>query len=79
VTLQLPSFACAVLYSQASIPLPTADVRLVSAADASAARDAFRAVYDPEVERAALGLGTNPCEDKALKISQASGTGGIDR
>lgn len=68
----LPSFDFAVLYSQPSMQL------------AQAQRVGLRggqpeAFQDPEVQQALSGHEPNPCEYKALKISQALGATGSDR
>ena len=57
--------------------LPQAESARAAAPAASAS--GFQTVFDPEVARAALGLETNPCEIKALKLSQATGSTGLDR
>jgi hypothetical protein len=73
----LPSFPSSVLYSQPHMQLPQAlDAQ---ASQAAPATSGFTAIFDPEVARAALGQETNPCEIKALKLSQASGSAGVDR
>jgi hypothetical protein len=78
VLFSLPSFSCAVLHSQPHMPLPRA-VDTSRAASRSDTAPPFSAIFDAEVARAALGQETNPCEIKALKLSQASGSTGMDR
>lgn len=70
----LPSFDFAVLYSQPSMQL--AQPRPVGLHNAAHRPGSFR---DPEVEQAISGHEPNPCEYKALKLSQALGTTGSDR
>ena len=75
----LPSFPAAVLYSQPHMPLPQAldDASTISANAAST--NEFVPIFDPEVARSAAGQENNPCEVKALRLSQASGSAGVDR
>jgi hypothetical protein len=75
----LPSFHSAVLYSQPHMQLPQAAEAVRSASAQNTSAGSFQTVFDPEVARAALGLETNPCEIKALKLSQATGSIGLDR
>jgi hypothetical protein len=71
----LPSFDFAVLYSQPNLG-QALDMRSATAAQGALHIDEFR---DPEVDQASGGHEPNPCEYKALKLSQALGTDGLDR
>jgi hypothetical protein len=71
----LPAFDFAVLYSQPSF-VQALDIRNTGAAQGALHIDEFR---DPEVDYATGGHEPNPCEYKALKLSQALGSDGLDR
>lgn len=71
----LPTFDFAVLYSQPSL-VQTLDIRNSAAAQGALHINEFR---DPEVDYATGGHEPNPCEYKALKLSQALGSDGLDR
>lgn len=75
VLFYLPSFPNAVLYSQPHMHLH----RGGDALDLAGLDGAFTVVYDAEVARAAAGQDMNPCEGKALKLSQTSASTGMDR
>lgn len=71
----LPAFEFAVLYSQPSL-VQVLDIRNSAAAQGALHINEFR---DPEVDYATGGHEPNPCEYKALKLSQALGSDGLDR
>ena len=75
VLFYLPPFADAVLFSQPQTPLP----RLVEALDASTTTGSFAMVYDAEVAQTSGLHEMNPCEAKALKLSQAAASTGMER
>jgi hypothetical protein len=77
VLFYLPTFPLAVLYSQPNVM--AARSMYPQPARPSDAGSAFEGIFDPEVARAAAGQDTNPCEIKALQLSQASGITGADR
>lgn len=76
LVLFLPSFDFAVLYSQPSMQLAQAPRVGVRGGARGGHPEAFQ---DPEVEQALSGHEPNPCEYKALKLSQALATTGSDR
>ena len=75
LVLFLPAFDFAVLYSQPSL-VQALDIRHAGAAHGALHINECR---DPEVDYATGGHEPNPCEYKALKLSQALGSGGLDR
>lgn len=75
----LPSFPTAVLYSQPDMPLPRGLQAPCPALQGTGVPGVFETIFDAEVARLALGQETNPCEVKALKLSQAPGGPGLDR
>lgn len=77
VLFYLPTFPFAVLYSQLSMMEDPSTSN--EKAQPSDVESSFVGIFDPEVTRAAAGQDTNPCEVKALKLSQASGSTGADR
>lgn len=78
VLFYLPSFTHAVLYSQPSM-LAQRSADAAVGVGHSDPTTPFEGIFDPEVARMAAGQDTNPCEIKALKLSQASGRSGADR
>ena len=75
LVLFLPAFDFAVLYSQPSL-VQALDIRHAGAAHGALHINECR---DPEVDYATGGHEPNPCEYKALKLSQALGSHGLDR